>query len=241
MRTAIITGASRGIGRGIANYFASKQFQLLLVARDLEKLKDFANEIATQFPNTPKAEIAALDVSDHKAVTECVNTFGNKHGRIDFLCNNAGYAMRGSSELDHDEFFKMIDTNLVGAFNFIHAVTPFMKKNHEGRIVNIASRSGKIARKFLGGYAASKFGLVGLSEGVFKELAPENIHVTTICPAFVATDMTSDMKMDQKDMIQVSDIVKTIEFLMQLSPSVAIPEITLECRRMVILENDIKF
>jgi 3-oxoacyl-[acyl-carrier protein] reductase len=233
-KAAIVTGASQGIGYAIANYLAAAGYHLLLISRSHEKLKKAAEEIKIKNKNAILPEIAAIDVSDYHAVKTCVEQFAEKVGSIDLLCNNAGYVKRGTSELPHDEFLKMINTNLIGAFNFIQVVSPLMKEKRSGRIINIASRSGKIARKFLGGYAASKFGLVGLSEAICKELVSYGIYVTAICPAFVATDMTSDVDMDRNEMIQPDDIVKTLDYLLNLSPAVVIKEIVIDCKVTLI-------
>ncbi len=234
---AIVTGASQGIGYAIATYLASKGYKLLLIARRLEKLQTSADEIVAKFPGVAlQPSIAAIDVSDHEKVKNVVNDFVEEQGQIDILCNNAGYVKRGTSELPYDEFMKMINTNLIGAFNFIQAVVPHMKEKKSGRIINIASRSGKIARKQLGGYAATKFGMIGLNESIYKELAEYGIYVTAICPNLVATDMTSDVHMARHEMIQTDDIVKSVDYILSLSPSVAIKEILLQCRAKLIEE-----
>jgi 3-oxoacyl-[acyl-carrier protein] reductase len=128
----------------------------------------------------------------------------------------------------------MINTNLIGVFNFVSTVAPFMKKNKKGRIINVSSFSGKIARELLGGYAATKFGVIGLNESIYKELASHGIYVTALCPSFVDTDMTADIQMDRSEMIQTSDIVKTVDFLLGLSPSVAVKEIAMECQSIIM-------
>ena len=232
-RAAIVTGASQGIGFGIANYLAGLGYEVLMVARNAEKLTAAAKQIQVSHPKSITPHLAAIDVSDYAKVKEAVENFQHKTGRIDLLCNNAGSAVRGTSTLTPEEFAKMINTNLIGTFNFIQTVTPFMKKNKSGRIINIASRSGKIARKVLGGYAASKFGVVGFSEALCKELISEGIYVTAICPGFVATDATAYMDVDPTEMVQVDDIVKTVDYLLHLSPSVVIQEIMVQCKIQV--------
>jgi short-subunit dehydrogenase len=229
-KVSIVTGASQGIGYAIANYLANNGHELLLVARNHENLKIAANKIKELNPNIVPPSIAAIDVSDYDKVKENIENFIKKAGHIDLLCNNAGYVKRGSSDLSHNEFLKMINTNLIGVFNLVHTVSPFMKENKCGRIINIASRSGKVARKQLGGYAASKFGVIGLNEAIYKELASYGIYVTAICPNLVATEMTSDVNMKRSEMIQADDIVKTLDYILNLSPAVAIKEILMECR-----------
>jgi short-subunit dehydrogenase len=234
----IVTGASQGIGYAISSYLASKGYKLLLIARQEANLQKAADEIFNQYSDVSlRPSIAAIDVSDCESVSEAVKRFVEQEGQIDLLCNNAGYVKRGTSDLAHDEFLKMLNTNLIGPFNFIQAVAPFMKERKVGRIINIASRSGKFARKQLGGYAASKFGFMGFNEAIYKELASFGIYVTAICPNLVATDMTSDVKMDRNEMIQTEDIVNTLKYILELSPSVAIKEIVMQCRSKLIEES----
>jgi NADP-dependent 3-hydroxy acid dehydrogenase YdfG len=101
--------------------------ELLLVARNHENLKIAANKIKELNPNIVPTSIAAIDVSDYDKVKENIENFIKKAGHIDLLCNNAGYVKRGSSDLSHNEFLKMFNTNLIGVFNLIHTVSPFMK------------------------------------------------------------------------------------------------------------------
>ncbi len=226
-KTAIITGANSGIGLAIAENLAKKGYELLLIARNEEKLAAIKTKLGTNHTYTP------LDVVNYQLVENAVNSFAQKHAHLDLLVNNAGYAKPGTSELSLDEFSKMLNTNLIGAFNLVHAVTPYMKQQRSGRIINIASKSGKIAWGQLGGYAASKFGLVGFNEALYKELAPLGIYVTAICPSWVNTPMTAEMPMPKEDMISTDDVVKTVDYLQSMSPSVGIKEIILDCRAWI--------
>ncbi len=235
---AIITGASRGIGFAIASYLASKDYQLLLISRNQDGLRKAVAKIKDKTPYLSyEPIIAAIDVSDYAAIKICVDEFLQSQGHIDLLCNNAGIAERGSSNLSFDNFQKMIKTNLIGAFNLIQTVTPYMKSQREGRIINIASYSGVVAKKNMGGYAASKFGMLGLNEAIYKELAEFGIHVTALCPNLVRTEMTARVGMKGCDMMQVSDVVKALEFILSLSPSVAVEKIVMQCRSSLIMEN----
>ena len=226
-KTAIITGANSGIGLALAAYLASKDYELLLIARNAEKLAAIKAKLGANHTCAP------LDVADYQSVENAINQFAQKNAHIDLLINNAGIAKRGTSELPPAEFLNMLNTNLVGVFNLVHAVTPYMKQQQSGRIINVASRSGKTARAPLGGYAASKFGVIGLNEALYRELAPLGIYVTALCPAWVATPMTEELTMPKEDMISVDDIVKTVDYLLNLSPSVGIKEILLECQKKV--------
>jgi 3-oxoacyl-[acyl-carrier protein] reductase len=237
-RVAIITGASRGIGYGIAHYLAKKNYHLLLIARNRAHLEQAAQTLRQEVSDANVCiRTAALDVSHDEAVKSTVEMFINEMGKVDLLVNNAGYVKRGSSALSLEEFNRMLDVNLRGAFHLVHTVAPFMKQAGEGRIIQIASYSGKVARKLMGGYAASKFGLLGLNESLYKELAEYGIYVTAICPNLVATEMTSDVEMDPKDMLEVEDVVKTVNYLLSLSKAVSVKEVVLQCRKKVLEEK----
>lgn len=136
---------------------------------------------------------------------------------------------RGSSELRPNEFEKMVKTNLIGPFNLINLVVPFMKKRRAGRIINISSISGVEARAELGGYAASKFGLMGLNDSLHQELATHGIFVTAICPNLVATEMTKDVTtIKPEQFISVEEIVKVVDLILSLSDNVMLKEIVLK-------------
>jgi 3-oxoacyl-[acyl-carrier protein] reductase len=114
-----------------------------------------------------------------------------------------------------------------------------MKKQNSGYIFNIASRAGKVGVATQGGYAASKFGVVGLNDSLFNELASFGIKVTAICPGWVDTDLGVRSSLAKEDKILVEDVVKTIPFLLGLSPNCCIKEIVLECRKTVELANNL--
>lgn len=173
-------------------------------------------------------------MADSTSVKKAVDTFLEKTRRIDVLFNNAGYAKMGTSSLAEEDFVRMLNTNLLGTFNLVSAVVPYMKQQAHGFIMNLSSYSAKVARGVLGGYAASKFGVMGLNEALYKELAPFGISVTAICPNLVDTEMTASVQMPREKMLRTDDIVKTVDFLLSLSPSVAIKEIALQCKEKLI-------
>lgn len=235
-KTAIVTGASRGIGFAIAEYLAKKEYQLLLLSKSEINLERAKEKLILNNPNIKEPLIKSLDVSNYKAAKEAVDSFILDFGHIDILCNAAGYVKRGTTDLFNKEFLRMIDTNLIGSFNFMQIVSKYMKDRKHGRIINISSKSGVVARKELGGYSASKFGLMGLNEAAYKELSSFGIYVTAICPNWVDTDMTSDIQVDRNELMKPEDIVKTVDYLLNLSSSVAIQEIIMQCRAQLIIE-----
>lgn len=234
----IVTGGSEGIGYAIACYLATKGYQLLLISRNQQKLEKAQKSMISLYPNIEyQPLIAAVDVADNEKITKIIEDFTSQYGPVNLLCNSAGYVKRGTSDLSYDELMQMINTNLVGTFNSIRAVSPSMKANKCGRIINIVSRSGVVGRKQLGGYAASKFGVMGLNEALYKELAHYGIYVTALCPNLVDTNMTADVNIERSEMIHVDDIVKTVDYLLHLSPSVAVKEIIMQCRYKLISDE----
>lgn len=227
-KTAIITGASSGMGKALAFYLADNGYTLLLIARNEGKLMEVSKQLKGEH------RIAAIDVSNSENVNVAVGSFISEFKQIDLLFNSAGYVKRGTSELEEKELLEMINTNLMGTFNLIKVTAHHMKERKKGHIISVASYSGKYARAPLGGYAASKFAVVGFCESLYKELAPFGVCVTTICPNLVDTPMTADVTMPREQMLQTDDIVKTVDYILSLSSSVAIKEIVLQCKARIV-------
>ncbi len=184
-RTVLITGGSRGLGLVLARQFASRGANLALVARDAEELERAREELKAYHV---EVLTVACDVTDQAQVEQMVARVRECYGDIDVLINNAGTIQVGPMEemalADYEEamnlhFYAPLYTTL--------AVLPDMRRRQSGRIVNIASIGGKIAIPHLLPYSASKFALVGLSEGLHGELAKDNIFVTTACPGLLRT------------------------------------------------------
>ncbi len=233
-KVAVITGASGGIGEGVARYFLEKNYKTILIGRNVNRIESLSTEFSGE-----NVTILSCDLRNHEEIVKNINITLDAQARVDVLVNSAGYVKRGTSDLSHEEFVKMLETNLVGLFDITNAVIPIMKKQSAGRIINISSYSGVVARDCLGGYAASKFGLMGLNESLHKELAPYGIYVTAICPNLVDTEMTRDVtSIERSEFIQVDDIVKTINYLMNLTPSVMVKELVLRCRAKLLKTVD---
>ena len=219
---------------GVAHYFLERKYKVILIARNINRLKHLKAKFSEN-----DVTILSIDLRNHKELLNNLDVALNAEGRVDVLVNSAGYVKRGTTDLSHDEFVKMLETNLIGLFDISNAIAPIMKKQSYGRIINISSYSGVVARDCLGGYAASKFGLMGLNEALHKELAPYGIYVTAICPNLVDTEMTKDVTtIDRKEFIQVDDIVKTIDYLMALTPNVMVKELVLRCRAKLLKTVD---
>ena len=186
-KSAIITGAGRGIGRAIAIALAAEGVNVGLISRsnnDLLKLKDELKTYAV------KTAIAIADVADILAVNQAVNTIQKDLGPIDILINNAGIAKFGKFlELEPSEWEDQIKVNLFGVYYVTRAVLPQMIERQTGDIVNISSSAGLKGSPMTSAYSASKFGVMGLSDSLMQEVRKHNIRVTALNPRTVVTDL----------------------------------------------------
>lgn len=221
-KVAIITGASRGIGREIALVFAGSGAQTVLTARKEESLREVRDQIRASGGLEPL--LFALDVKDAAKVAELTDLTLDKYKRVDILVNNAGVTKDGlfvrMSEADWDE---VLDTNLKGTFLCMRAVSKVMMKQRAGKIINIASVIGLIGNPGQANYAASKAGIIALTKSVAKELGSRNVLVNAIAPGFIETDMTQALTDDVKGAIlktipvgyfgKPADVAKTALYL----------------------------
>jgi 3-oxoacyl-[acyl-carrier protein] reductase len=186
-KVVIVTGASRGIGRGIAEVLASRGAHIVAAARE-----DHAAGTVAAITGTGKsAEAASLDVTDGESVEALVDGVMERHGRIDILVNNAGIARdQLLLRMKRQEWDDVIATNLTAAFTCVHAVLKPMIKRRAGRIISISSVVGQMGNPGQANYAASKAGLIGFSKALAREVASRNITVNVVAPGLVQTDMT---------------------------------------------------
>ncbi|NBV44079.1 MAG: 3-oxoacyl-[acyl-carrier-protein] reductase [Planctomycetia bacterium] len=188
-QVAVVTGASQGIGRAIAETLAANGATVALVARSAARLEEVA---ATIQATGGRAEAHPCDVSQAAAVTAVVEKIHAAHGRIDILVNNAGVTRDTLlPRMSDEEWDEVLATNLRGPFLFTRAVSRPMMQQRYGRIVNVASVSGLIGNPGQANYSASKAGLVGMTRTVAKELAGRKITVNAVAPGFIASDMTA--------------------------------------------------
>jgi len=189
-KTALVTGATRGIGRAIALKFAAEGANVAFTYRSQhEAAQSLVAEIEAMGVSAKAYTSDAASFEDaHKVVDDVKATFG----RIDVLVNNAGITKDGlMMRMDEAQWDAVIDTNLKSAFNFIHACTPVMARQRSGSIINMSSVVGVSGNAGQCNYAASKAGLIGLAKSIAKEMGPRGIRANCIAPGFIATDMTS--------------------------------------------------
>ena len=186
-KVAIVTGASRGIGRGIAEMLAARGAHVVAAARG-----DHASGAVDSIRQAGgKADVAMLDVTDGASVDALVSGVLARHGRVDVLVNNAGIARdRLMLRMKREEWDDVIGTNLTAAFTCVQAVLKPMIKQRAGRIVSISSVVGQMGNAGQANYAASKAGLIGFSKALAREVASRNITVNVVAPGLVDTDMT---------------------------------------------------
>ena len=196
-KVAIITGASQGIGKGMAETFSKAGAHVACVSRNKDNLKSVTDSL---IKNGGEASFYSCDVSSLDAFQNTIKEIVENHGSVDILVNNAGVCKdKLIMRMSEDDWNKVININLNGAFNGIKAVSQIMIKQRAGRIINISSIVGLIGNPGQANYAASKAGLIGLSKSAAKELAPRGITVNAIAPGYIATDMTDQITDQAKE------------------------------------------
>ncbi|GFI49310.1 MAG: 3-oxoacyl-[acyl-carrier-protein] reductase [Dorea sp.] len=189
-KVAVVTGASRGIGRAIAVKLASMgAFVVINYNGSEERAREVKQEIEAE---NGAAAICQCDVSDYGQCETFIQNVIKEYGHIDILVNNAGVTRDGLlMKMTEEDFDRVVDTNLKGAFNTIRFASRQMLKQKSGRIINMSSVVGVTGNAGQANYAASKAGIIGLTKAAARELASRGITVNAIAPGFIETDMTS--------------------------------------------------
>jgi 3-oxoacyl-[acyl-carrier protein] reductase len=202
-RVAIVTGASRGIGRAIALRLANPagaNRHVVLMSRSEAPLNDVRGTIEAA---GGRASVCVADVADAGRLQEAIEGIAGTLGRIDILINNAGITRDGLIlRMSDEDWDAVINTNLRSAFVAIRAAARHMMKARFGRIVNIASTSGVVGNAGQANYAAAKAGLIGLTKTVARELGAKGITANAVAPGFITTDMTENLPQQIKDDLQ---------------------------------------
>jgi NAD(P)-dependent dehydrogenase (short-subunit alcohol dehydrogenase family) len=228
-RAAIVTGASSGIGLGIARVLGEEGHALTVAARRAEKLEEAAAGLRED-----GFEVNAVsgNLGDEGSVQEVVRSHRERYGRLDVLVNNAGVGMGESvGELTTKKVDIQLATNLRSLMLFYRECADLLRaagaEHRRAHVINTSSISGKSGQPWLSVYSATKAAVVGFTQAMHKELVGDGIKNTALCPAFVDTPMTDFVKEHVKpeEMIQVSDIAETVRVLLKMSPGCIVPEI----------------
>jgi NAD(P)-dependent dehydrogenase (short-subunit alcohol dehydrogenase family) len=193
-RTVLVTGASSGIGRDTAIAFAAAGSNVILVARGAKALAEVATSVRKL---GAKAMAIPTDVTKGPAVAECFAKAARRFGAIDIVVNNAGVMIPSKVEDIREEDLKaMLGVNLFGALHVMQQAVKVMRRQRHGHIVNVASLAGRRGFSPLGGYCATKFALVGMTEALRMELGGEDIHVSLVMPGVVDTPLATNAQRD---------------------------------------------
>ena len=200
-KVALVTGASRGIGRAIALRLAEEGATVIINYNGSKEKADETKELIKE--NGGEAFVCGFDVSDETACKEGIDAILKEYGHVDILVNNAGITrdklLMGMSD---EDFISVLNTNLVGSFHTIKFLIRNFLKLKGGSIINISSVSGVIGNPGQANYSASKAGVIGLTKSVAREYASKGIRVNAIAPGFIGTDMVEKMTDDAKKQIE---------------------------------------
>jgi NAD(P)-dependent dehydrogenase (short-subunit alcohol dehydrogenase family) len=228
-RAALVTGGSSGIGLAVARALGKDGYGITLSARQPEKLQAAAEGLRREGIDVEAAQANMAREEDIKRLAE---THRDRWGRLDVLMNNAGIGIGGLiAEAETKKVDIQLDVNLRAVYLMTRESIPLLKaaaaEHRKALIVNTASIAGKQGQGWLAAYSATKFGVVGLSQAMHKELAQDGIQVTALCPGFVATAMTDwvEGEVPKDQMIQPEDIAEAIRYLLRTSPNCIVPEI----------------
>ena len=225
-QVAVVTGAGRGIGAAIARKLAALGAVVILCGRKREPLESTAAEIGEA---GGRAEVLPCDVTDLSSAEAAARHIDKTHGRADILVNNAGIGGFGGPlrEMLPESWDAVLNTNLRGVYYCIRSFAPMMVRAKNGHIINISSLAGKNPLPNGAAYAASKWGLNGLSYSVAEELRVHSIRVSVICPGSVDTELSPHVGKDSRKMLQPDDVAHVVGMLVTQAPQSFASEILL--------------
>ena len=197
-KVAVVTGASRGIGRAVALKLAAMNATVIV---NYAGSKDKAESVVKEIQEMGKtAEAVQCDVSDFEQCSQLIQQVQEHYGRIDILVNNAGITRDGlAMAMKEEDFDDVIATNLKGTFNCIRFASRIMMKQRYGKIINMSSVSGVTGNAGQVNYSAAKAGVIGITKSMARELAGRHINVNAIAPGFIETDMTNELSEKVKE------------------------------------------
>lgn len=216
-QVAVVTGGGRGIGAAIARKLAELGATTVITGRNRGRLEATVRAMREAGGN---GEAVACDVTDLSSVEALAREVEQKHGRIDVLVNNAGIGGFGGPlhQMPPESWDAVLNTNLRGVYYCIRACAPLMIRTKGGHIINISSIAAKNALPNGAAYAASKWGLNGLTYSVAEELRGHNIRVSVVCPGSTVTELSPHAGKDPKKMLQPEDVAHVVEMLVTQAP-----------------------
>ena len=226
-RVVMVSGANRGIGLAVARCLYEKGYRLSLGGRDAAKL-------AAALGDLDKTRVipVAFDARDRASCEAWVARTASQFGRIDALVNNAGISLKvGIEDDDEDAYDAMWEVNVKGPLRLIRLAMPYLRKSGSGRIVNVASLSGKRVKNANAGYAMSKFAVLALTHSVRQLGWDDGVRATAVCPSFVDTDMTAHVTaLPRAAMIQPADLAELVATALALPNNAVVAELLVNCR-----------
>nr|WP_262922285.1 3-ketoacyl-ACP reductase [Hymenobacter sp. 5414T-23] len=224
-KSALVTGAGKGIGRAIAVALAQEGVNVALLARTESQLREVAQEIEAL---GVKAVVLAADIADRASVEAAVSKAQAELGDLDILINNAGIGTFAKLvDMDPAEWEKIIQVNLLGTYYATRAVLPQMIARETGDIINIASTAGQRGAATTSAYSASKFAILGLTESLMQEVRKHNIRVSALTPSTVATELAISNKLTDGNpdkVMQPEDLAEFIISQLKLNRRIFIKE-----------------
>ena len=215
----VITGASSGIGQGLARLFSQNNFKVILIARNLEAMKQL--KLKNMF-------CYQLDVTNQEKISACVQDIENCIGPINFWINNAGVGFDGSfCDITHEQNNAMVDVNLKGIIHCMEVILPLMQKRRSGMIINISSLADRVSRPNLAVYAATKAAVKSLSESLRAANAKYGIRICNVAPAKIQTPLLKNSSLKQNEVISVADFAKIIFWITQQPKEICVRDIVI--------------
>ncbi len=196
-KKAIITGGGRGLGKATAIAFAKEGIDIAITGRNEAVLKETVSELEAFGIN---AMYSVFDVSRYEDVRSGIRSIINTLGSVDILVNNAGIAAFGTfNDMEVSQWSQIIQTNLMGMYYVTKEVLPYLIDKNEGDVINVSSTAGLNGNANTSAYSASKFAVIGMSESLMKEVRKNNIRVCTLTPSTIASDMSIELGIADKD------------------------------------------
>ena len=231
IKTALITGASRGIGQALSNYFAQQGYSLILLAKHQTHLDTLEQELKQDFPET-YIETHSIDFAQPETVEMKLDELLERHNSIEVLVNSAGVLMAGHIELTSQHLFELVNVNLLSTMLVCNKVCKKMQQQGYGEIYNLGSTAGLVPVEKIAAYSATKSAVVSYGQSLYNEMLEHNITVCCLCPSVVNTDMTNDGRIDNTLKIDTGDLVKAVDFARSLSPGAAMSVLPIRCKVM---------